>query len=63
MESGVTNKPLKDLKLRKNILIAAIVKKSGGRGGVPDGNSMIEVGDTVVVVTTNNLKSLTDILA
>ncbi len=62
-ESGVTNKPLKDLKLRKNILIAAIVKKSGGRGGVPDGNSMIEVGDTVVVVTTNNLKSLTDILA
>lgn len=61
--SGVTNTALKDLKLKKNILVAAIVKKSGGRSGVPDGNSMIEVGDTVVIVTTEKLKRLTDILA
>lgn len=62
-KSKVTDKPLKDLKLKKNILIAAIVKGSGDGGGIPDGNSMIELGDTVVVVTKNNLKKLTDILA
>lgn len=61
--SGVTNTPLKDLRLKKNILVAAIVKKNNGGSGVPDGNSMIEVGDSVVIVTTENLKRLTDILA
>lgn len=62
-KSGVTNTPLKDLRLKKNILVAAIVKKNNGGSGVPDGNSMIEVGDSVVIVTTENLKRLTDILA
>lgn len=60
-ESALTGKPLKDLKLKKNMLIAAIANDSGG--GTPDGNSTIKVGDFVVVVTTEKLKRITDILA
>ncbi len=59
-ESELTSVPLKDLKLKKNILIAAIV--SNNKTVIPGGNSTIEVGDTVMVVTTKNLKRLTDIL-
>jgi Trk K+ transport system NAD-binding subunit len=42
------------------MLIAAIANEKKHR--MPDGESMIEVGDTVVVVTTEKLKRLTDIL-
>lgn len=59
-ESEITSVPLKSLKLKKNILIAAIV--SNNKTIIPGGDSTIEVGDTVMVVTTKNLKRLTDIL-
>lgn len=59
--SALTGKPLKELKLKKNILIAAIVH--GNKSSIPDGDSTIEVGDIVVIVTTEKLKSIMDILA
>lgn len=43
--------PLKQLKLRKNTLIAAIIRD--GTVTYPHGNSTIEIGDSVIVVTTN----------
>ena len=60
-ESELTSVPLKELKLKKNILIAAIV--SNNKTIIPGGDTTIEVGDTVMVVTTQNMKRLTDILA
>ena len=40
--------PLKELKLKKNVLIASITHK--GKIDIPGGNSTFEVGDTVIVV-------------
>lgn len=60
-ESALTSKPLSDINIQKNVLIAAILRKN--MLFVPDGNSTIEVGDTVIIVTTNRIRSLTDILA
>lgn len=56
-ESKVTGTPLMDLKLKKNILICAIVHN--GKIITPSGKDTIENGDTVIIVTTN--KGLTDI--
>ncbi|MCR4563439.1 MAG: Trk system potassium transporter TrkA [Clostridiales bacterium] len=44
--------PLKDLKLKPNILVSCITR--GGKTEIPDGNSSFNVGDTVVVVTNSN---------
>ncbi len=44
-------KELKDLKLKPNILIAAVYRK--GVGFNPHGDDTIEKGDTVLVITTN----------
>lgn len=53
--------PLKDLKTKKGILIATIVRQ--GKIIIPGGNDTIEVGDGVIVVTTNQyLSDLKDIL-
>ncbi len=53
--------PLKDLKTKKGILIATIVRQ--GKIIIPGGNDTIEVGDGVIVVTTNqHLSDLKDIL-
>ena len=53
--------PLKDLKTKKGILIATIVRN--GKIIIPGGNDIIEVGDGVIVVTTNqHLSDLRDIL-
>ncbi|MCC8169250.1 MAG: Trk system potassium transporter TrkA [Oscillospiraceae bacterium] len=60
-EPKLTSIPLKNLKLKKNILIASILH--GGRPVIPDGNSTIEPGDSLVIVTTLQLKKITDILA
>ena len=60
-ESRFTSRPLKDITFKKNVLIAAIVR--GSKSFLPDGNSTIEVGDTVVVVTTQKLQHFTDILS
>lgn len=54
--------PLKNLRLKQNLLVACILRK--GRPYVASGDDTIELGDSVIVVTTNTkLKDLTDILA
>ncbi len=61
-ESGVTNIPLKDLKLRKGLLVSLINRK--GKVLIPKGPDSIQVGDSVVVVTTHSgFSNITDILA
>lgn len=56
-ESKVTGTPLMNLKLKKNLLVCAIVRN--GKIITPSGKDTIEKGDTVIIVTTN--KGLTDI--
>ncbi len=58
-----TNEPLKDLTLRKNVLIASIMH--GGKTVIPDGNSSFAPGDTVIVVSngSNRIYQLNDIFA
>ena len=53
--------PLKDLKLKPNVLIANIT--SGARSEVPNGGSVFLQGDSLVVVTTGRgtLQQLNDI--
>ncbi len=55
--------PLKELKLRPNMLLASISRR--GFVEIPGGDSCIRVGDNVVVVTTarGSLKTLNDIFA
>ena len=55
--------PLKDLKLKPNLLLATISRN--GRVEIPNGSSTITPGDTVVVVTTrgDSLQNLNDIFA
>ena len=56
-------KPLKELKLKPNVLIASITH--GAKTEVPNGNSMFHHGDSVVVVTSGRgvLMQLSDIFA
>ncbi len=56
-ESEVTNIPLTDLKLKKDLLIGCINRH--GKISIPRGHDSIQVGDTVIIVTT--LKGLRDI--
>lgn len=52
--------PLRDLKIKKNCLIACIIRNN--EVIIPDGNSCIRLGDNVVVVTTHkNFDDLMDI--
>ena len=55
--------PLKELKLKANVLLASI--SHGGRVEIPHGDSMIQQGDSVVVVTTQRgaIDTLNDIFA
>ena len=50
-ESGVTNIPLMELSLKKNLLISFINRD--GRIIIPTGQDCIRVGDTVMIVTTH----------
>ncbi|MCC8161058.1 MAG: Trk system potassium transporter TrkA [Oscillospiraceae bacterium] len=59
-ESEITSRPLADIKIKKNVLIAAILRKN--KMFLPDGNSILEVGDTVIVVTTRHISSLGEII-
>ena len=60
-DSACVNIPLKDLKLRPNILISAIIR--GSQSLIPDGNSRIQPGDHAVIVTTaGRLQNLDTIL-
>ena len=57
----IYNKPLKDLKIKENCLVACIIRES--EVIIPNGNDHIELGDNVIVVTTHkNFDDLTDIL-
>ncbi len=59
--SPVVGIPLKDLKLKKNLLVACITRS--GRVIIPGGNDSIAVGDRVVVVTMESgFKDVADIL-
>ena len=54
--------PLEQLRLKKNLLVSCINR--GGTIIIPGGKDTIEIGDTVIVVTTNTgLSDLHDILA
>ena len=44
--------PLKDLTLRKGLLVAGIVRRSG-QTVIPSGNDALQEGDDVVIVTTD----------
>lgn len=60
--SRVTGIPLEQLQLRRNLLVCCINR--GGRIITPRGKDTIEVGDTVILVTTIcGLNNLTDILS
>ena len=55
------NIPLKDLKMKKNFLIAAIIR--GNEVIIPSGNDYIDLNDRVIIVTTTQfLKDLDEIL-
>lgn len=59
--SPVSNIPIEKLKIRDNTLIACITR--GGKVSTPRGRDIIQVGDTVIVVTTHHgFKSINDIL-
>lgn len=61
-KSKVTGIPLMDLNLKKNLLISFINRK--GNIIIPSGQDTIEVGDTVMIVTTNTgFNDICDILA
>lgn len=60
-ESRVTEKPLEQLKIKKDILVACIYRD--GHVIVPRGYDQMQVGDSVIIVTTNNgLNNIEDIL-
>jgi trk system potassium uptake protein TrkA len=60
-QSPVVGIPLMELKLKRNLLIACINR--GGSVITPNGQSTIQRGDTVIVVTTQKgLGDIKDIL-
>ena len=60
-KAGLTGIPLKDLPIRRGILIAVIHR--GGRVIIPGGSDMLCEGDSVVLITMEqNLSDLSDIL-
>lgn len=60
-KSSVTDIPLSELKLKKNLLIGCINRH--GRISIPRGQDSIQVGDTVIIVTTQKgLNDIQDIL-
>lgn len=57
----VVGKTLSELNLRKNLLVGCIHRK--GVVSIPRGNDRIQVGDTVIIVTTDKgLRDISDIL-
>ena len=56
-----TSKPLKDLKIKKNVLLAAIRRKN--KVIIPSGSDTIEPLDSIVIVTKDLvIKDVEDIL-
>ena len=50
-QSSVTDIPLKDLSIRKNLLVCFINRN--GTIIIPSGNDCIQKGDTVMIMTTH----------
>ena len=60
--SKILNKKLRDLKLKDNVLIGAIIRNN--EVIIPSGEDMLMLNDSVIVVTTNSyLDDLSEILA
>ncbi len=60
-QERIYEKPLKDLKIKENCLIACIIRHN--EVIIPGGNDCIKFGDNVIVVTTHkNFDDLTDII-
>ncbi len=60
-ESAVTGKPLMELPLKKDLLVACINRK--GKIIIPGGSDTIQPGDTVVIITAHTgFKDVRDIL-
>lgn len=60
-DSPLIGVPLRDLELRPGILLAGIVRQNG-KIVIPSGADAINAGDDVIVVTTNTLRDIRDIL-
>ena len=59
-QERIYNKPLKTLKIKNNCLIACIIRQNDVI--IPNGDSQIQLGDNVVVVTTHkDFDDLTDV--
>ena len=59
--SPIAGTPLRELKFKKNVLIASITR--GDSVIIPRGNDVIEAGDAVVVVSKQlGLQELADVL-
>ena len=59
-QETIYNKPLKALKIKKNCLIACIIRQN--EVIIPNGDSEIRLGDNVIVVTTHkDFNDLTDV--
>ena len=59
-ECSFTNVPLRELRTKKNNLIACIGRKR--QIIIPNGEDHLEVGDSVVVVTMDHVDKFNDIL-
>jgi len=60
-KAKVIGKPIRELKIRKNVLICSILHR--GKVIMPSGNDVLRKGDSVIVVTTNlGLDDIDDIL-
>ena len=61
-DSACVDIPLKDLKLKPNILISAIIR--GSKSIIPDGSSRIQPGDhAVIVAPAGKIENMDGILA
>jgi trk system potassium uptake protein TrkA len=59
-DEKIYNVPLRELKIKNNCLVACIMR--GNKVIIPGGNTTIQLGDNVIVVTTHkNFDDLTDI--
>jgi trk system potassium uptake protein TrkA len=60
-ENSLVGVPLKEIKLKKNVLIAGIIR--GRRPFIPSGDDAIAVGDMVIVLTAGHrINDITDII-
>ena len=61
-QSDVVNKPLEQLKIKKNIVVACIYRNR--KVIIPRGYDSLQVGDSVIIVTTNTgLNDIDDIIS